>query len=106
MNTPVAFVTTHAVALREIDRERERQIDKWGPQSHPDGTGGPRLMRASEFARILCEAAFADDKGTWAHILTEEFFEAMAEADPEKLRTELIQVAAVAVAWVEDIDRR
>jgi hypothetical protein len=42
---------------------------------------------------------------TWAHILTEEFYEALAEADPEKLREELVQVAAVAVAWVECLDR-
>ena len=31
--------------------------------------------------------------------------EAFAESDPDKLRTELIQVAAVAVAWIESIDR-
>lgn len=30
----------------------------------------------------------------------------MAEKDPVNLRAELIQVAAVAVAWVEAIDRR
>jgi malonyl CoA-acyl carrier protein transacylase len=43
---------------------------------------------------------------TWEHILTEEHYEAMAEEDPTRLREELIQVAAVAVAWVEAIDRR
>jgi hypothetical protein len=32
--------------------------------------------------------------------------EALAEDDPTLLRAELIQVAAVAVAWVEAIDRR
>ena len=29
----------------------------------------------------------------------------VAESDPVKLRAELVQVAAVAVAWVEKIDR-
>jgi hypothetical protein len=43
---------------------------------------------------------------TWKHILREEFLEAMAEEDPEQLREELVQVAAVAVAWIEAIDRR
>ena len=31
---------------------------------------------------------------------------ALAEVEPAKLREELIQVAAVAVAWIEAIDRR
>lgn len=43
---------------------------------------------------------------TWKDILNEEFYEAMAEEEPVKLRTELIQVSAVAAAWAEAIDRR
>ncbi|TIH26025.1 NUDIX hydrolase, partial [Subtercola vilae] len=42
----------------------------------------------------------------WQDILLEEVFEAFAESDTSKLRTELIQVAAVAQQWVEAIDRR
>jgi hypothetical protein len=38
--------------------------------------------------------------------LIEEFFEAMSEEDPDTLETELIQVIAVAVNWVEDIRRK
>jgi hypothetical protein len=38
--------------------------------------------------------------------LLEEVFEAMAEDSPVKLAHELTQVAAVAVAWVEAIERR
>jgi hypothetical protein len=42
----------------------------------------------------------------WVDILEEEVAEAAAESDPAKLRAELVQVAAVAVAWIEAIDRR
>lgn len=42
----------------------------------------------------------------WLHILREEVAEAFAETDPVALRGELVQVAAVAVAWAEAIDRR
>ncbi|MFI1165600.1 hypothetical protein ACH4UM_18790 [Streptomyces sp. NPDC020801] len=38
--------------------------------------------------------------------VAEEALEALAEDDPGKLRAELVQVAAVAVAWIEAIDRR
>lgn len=40
------------------------------------------------------------------HRMCDEFYEAMAERDPAKLRAELLQVSAVAAAWVESIDRR
>ena len=45
---------------------------------------------------------------TWRHILAEEFWEVFAndDADPQSQRAELIQVAAVAVAAIEAIDRR
>lgn len=46
--------------------------------------------------------------GDYLGILHEEFLEAQVEAlkgNKTALRTELIQVAAVAVAWVEKLDR-
>lgn len=42
---------------------------------------------------------------TYKDIFLEEVFEALSEEDQEKLREELVQTAAVAVAWVEKIDR-
>src|SRR5690606_9023684 len=42
---------------------------------------------------------------TWAHLIREEVAEAFAEADLDRARAELIQVAALAVAAVEKIDR-
>ena len=75
-----------ATVLWAITDERDRQDNIWGQQ---DG----------------------DDK-TWLPILAEEFGEvarAMLQQDGEasgNLREELVQVAAVCVAWVEAIDRR
>jgi hypothetical protein len=43
---------------------------------------------------------------TWLLIALEEVFEALVEDDPVKLRAELVQAAAVLVAWIEAIDRR
>ena len=91
--------------LDEIAAERVAQNAKWGEQNHPDGTG-EAFAPAADAARDLCERAFSAKRGNWQVILTEEAYEAFAESDPVKLRRELVQVAAVAVAWIEAIDRR
>lgn len=96
---------TEAV-LADVGEERERQFAKWGPQHHPDGTGLDNAQYLADKARERCDAAAAEGKVTWNHILTEEFLEGRAETDLVRLRKELVQVAAVAVAWVEDIDSR
>ncbi len=64
------------------------------------------MTETANGARAHAERAAKGGYLTWAHILTEEFYEAMAEEDQARLRAELIQVAAVAVAWIEQIDRR
>lgn len=92
--------------LSEVLAERIRQDDRWGEQNHPDGTGALSQVLEADKAREGCKAAFARGEGTWMHVLIEEVFEVFAEEDPSKVRTELLQVAAVAVAWVEAIDRR
>jgi hypothetical protein len=94
--------------LREIAEERIRQDAKWGEQNHPirpDGWDEPLILMAQN-ARENCEISFSENKGTWYDILYEEFTEVFAESDPDKQRAELIQVAAVAVAMIECIDRR
>ncbi len=92
--------------LQEVLKERHRQHRKWGEQNHPDGTGDHEFQAAARVARRTCDVEHKAGRGTWEHILSEEFFEALAEEPPARLREELIQVAAVAVAWVEAIDRR
>lgn len=92
------------VAL-DVLEERKRQDAKWGEQNHPSGTGGEGLGVDAARARARCDKAAKEGKVTWLHILDEEVREAFAEKNPEALRAELVQVAAVAVAWVEYLDR-
>jgi hypothetical protein len=94
------------VVLAEVAHERGMQDAKWGEQNHPDGTGNLSQQDRAKFARKWCEDAFGAGYGTWADILTEEVAEAEGERDPARLRAELVQVAAVAVCWIEAIDRR
>lgn len=72
-----------------IDAERVRQAEKWG---------GPHLWGVGD-----CSSG-AVDSTVKAAVLAEECGEvarAVLDSDPESLRNELIQVAAVAVAWLE-----
>lgn len=75
--------TTLLNTLLDVADERERQDQKWGSQRH---------LQA----------------GTWFLILGEEVGEvARALLDKEgdaRLKAELIQVAAVAVAWAETLE--
>lgn len=104
---PTLFTTPGVKDFAEaIDTERQAQLAKFGDQHHPDGTGYDGSDGHADFWRQKCQRAFAEGEGTWGHVLLEEVFEAMAEADPARLRTELIQVAAVCAAWVADIDSR
>lgn len=69
--------------LDKIYDERVRQTIKWGIQDHDDTL--------------------------WSVILGEEFGEvcrAVYEMDDKEVEEELVQVAAVAVAWLESLDRR
>jgi hypothetical protein len=92
--------------LREVAQERVRQNVIWGEQNHPDGTGSASWKGLAELLRKECDRATSEKNLTFRHILEEEIAEAFAEADSKNLRTELVQVAAVAVSWIEAIDRR
>jgi NTP pyrophosphatase (non-canonical NTP hydrolase) len=111
--------------LGNIISERIRQDRKFGaerdhrdvPASRGtvvDYTTDCGVIRAAA-AKAECELAAEQRRVTWTHILVEEVAEVIEAAraetvdgDPDlaSLREELIQVAAVAVAWVEAIDRR
>lgn len=102
--------------LLDIHAERTSQNATWGEQAHPDGTGHgvylfdfdalPTYGVCARIARNHTDELRSDGCPLWAPILLEEVFEALAEDDPERLRAELVQVAAVAAAWVEALDRR
>lgn len=105
--------------LIEVANERVRQDEKWGEQNHPNGTGKNWVDEivpafgwndtpsdhAANLAKRATDRAALKKKLTWMDILREEVAEAFAETDSENLRMELIQVAAVAIQWVEAIDR-
>lgn len=111
--------------LLEVEGERHRQHEKWGEQNHPSveptlihrpgGCTGDRMCEHYEIpsesrAKAMCERAALNGVCTYADILIEEVSEAIASAATDEteqsLRGELVQVAAVAVAWIEAIDRR
>lgn len=116
-----------ADVILAVGNERKRQDDKWGDQSGTyDGTGpstqpllsslqdivsNPIRANAAALANLFTEAtdfraANRINGADMSDILLEEVFEALAEDEPDKLYTELIQVAAVATAWCEYIQRR
>jgi hypothetical protein len=99
--------------LDEVYAERAHQDAKWGVQDHRDGTGPQVEILAAwsaaslaTVARDNCQRQAEMGIVSWLDVLGEEVAEALAEDDPAKLRAELVQVAAVAAAWVEAIDRR
>jgi hypothetical protein len=101
----IAF--TPAGIIADVIAERRAQDAKWGEQNHPDGTGTTPLDAGlADHYRDRCQQAFADGVGTWHDVLLEEVYEALAEHEPGPLRAELIQVAAVTLAWIAAIDRR
>lgn len=98
----------------EIEAERSRQDAKWGEQHHPDGTDKLKWAVEADVAKVKFEEYQRKHiEPTWQMILDEEVLEAYCEYSgsgtprhADKLREELIQVAAVVVAWIEDIDSR
>lgn len=114
MTTPVHAIPIDQLRLyADIYAERKFQIEKWGPQHRNLGFGLKTYKTRADKAKAKCDAAEkdskslnVDDKAPWSHILEEEFWEALAEAAPDyaAMRKELIQVAAVAVAIIEDIE--
>jgi thiosulfate/3-mercaptopyruvate sulfurtransferase len=91
----------------EIAAERRRQVTRWGRQDHPSvGPAGTEpFVPVVERWKAVNDARMASGAHSWDAILLEEVFEALAEPDPVRRRAELVQVAAVAAAEIEAIDR-
>lgn len=89
--------------LEEVFEARRRLHDVHGLQDHEDGTAFEYLRERAEIAGRECDRAGSQ---TWRLILRKAYRTALAHADPTALRAALVQVAAVAVEWVEAIDRR
>lgn len=97
--------------LTEVRLERESQDEKWGVQDHPllsppveDDYLPVYGMTAEAWKTQNAERAEGGTLG-WDGILLEEVYEAFGESDLQRARQELVQVAAVAVAAIECIDR-
>ena len=73
----------------EIDDERRRQNEKWGG-THAWGTGDCSSRSVHNSTKLM---VLAEECG--------EVARAVLDIDAEQLRAELVQVAAVAVAWLE-----
>jgi len=79
--------------LADIADERARQEEKWGDQS-----GHPYL---------LWNAILGEEVGEVSRVLLEHWNTHLPDTSAaNQLRAELVQIAAVAVAWVETIDKR
>lgn len=97
--------------LREVGAEREAQDAKWGEQNHHNGTGHELMLprgsarEQANRAQVENDRAVVDGHISFLAILVEELLEANAETDRARLRAELVQLAAVAVGWIEAIDR-
>lgn len=118
-------MSTYTSIAAEVVQEVARSTEKHGDQRDlPMGTGPGEFplelasgapvddsVAADELADIFTVDTKAhsrneggDDTCTWWLILREEVFEAAAEDDPEKLRAEMVQVAAVALKIIDAID--
>lgn len=102
----------------EIIEERQRQEAKWGQQNHPiviinrdpedsyeDAVASKYEIPTESRSKILCESAVLTKSLTWAEILIEEVSEALCAKTKKEQRKELIEVAAVAIAAIESLDR-
>ena len=84
---PVEIPFQTLAVLEDVARERERQNDKWGriPGHWPSHNGVKLAVLVEEVGEVA--SALYDGHG------------------PNRLREELIQVAAVAVAWAETLPK-
>lgn len=103
-------------AISAVIRERARQNRKWGVQNHPDLTWlGILTEELGELARAvieqetwICPCGRHCDFNTTQCPNCEHDGRtdlALRQPDNTRVKEELTQVAAVAVAWLENIER-
>lgn len=111
-----------AEVAADVIVERARQHAKWGAQDCPNlFLEAKYMLLTGDEQRASCQERFRLGIGSWTDILLEELAEGLDEAriaaahdasTPEHetalglLRDELVQVAAVAAAWIEAVDRQ
>jgi hypothetical protein len=103
--------------LDEVAEHRVWQAERYHDlnQTMPHGVGPgiawmPGLVRSAANIERACRADWDYDRDpdpalmSWLKLLREEVVEAFSCPTTACLRTELVQIAAVAVAWIEKID--
>jgi hypothetical protein len=97
-----------AEVLALVAEERARQLEKWGPQSHPDldPEFSANYVALEASAKEVNDSKAIAGDATWDTILLEEVFEALTAGTVAERIKELTEVAAVAVAWIEDLRGR
>lgn len=103
MSHDISKDPAHAMMMVAIREERKRQLQKWGVQRHPHGTGSEAAGLFASQWKVLCDAKHDDDIDDWFTIAGEEMMEVGAETDLHKLFEEVTQAAAVFTAWGEAI---
>lgn len=97
MDANIRFVLKMRNAIDDVRKERIRQDHKFGPQNHS----------IADWFLILGEEVGEAQREACEHVFQQRFPEYYPD-DQERLhrlRKELIEVAAVAVAMVESLDR-
>lgn len=104
--------------LEQVFEERLRQVAQYGHNEDLENGTGPNarwlLPASSNPAKVLQEQfreeyeehEAATGKPTWMHLVREELAEAAESDNPERLAEELLQLAALAVSWVEKLENR
>ncbi len=96
--------------LTELLVERERQHEKFGKRNLPEtGIELSDDVNASCFAYDLlasCSEESTAGQPTYRMLLDDDIWEAFEEAEPSRLRGELVQIGAVVVEWIEALDRK
>lgn len=122
MNKPDLALSTFAEAV-----DAARQSAEWGSQHYPDvdprdfpyvthaycaaraeGWRGTNAERATPTITGRCRT-HSEDPHThmaWGGIFLEKVYEALAKSDPAEMEAWLLQVAAVAQAWINDLHSR
>ena len=118
LNEPFGPTPQTSRVLEDVRAERVRQVARYGlNEDLEDGTGPltrwllPFTALPADVVETLLREDYEDfeqdaGKPTWVHLIREEVAEAFTEADPVRLRAELVQVAALCVSWVERMDAR
>lgn len=95
-----------AQVVEDILAELAKAMAKFPDQHLPNGTGGGEWAVMRDRRREVVDHKLSNGTATWMDVVLEESYEAFAETDPVPLRAELVQVAAMAIRWIQDIDRR